>query len=443
MPLRFHLLLHQRGDVRGRFGFLLPQDHERRRQPEDDHQGERHRELRGTTEAAPGSSRQRTRAGLHLGADLPGLQIGGEIRRGAIAVGRVLRQALQADRFEFARDRRHQLARRQRFLRKNPQDHGHEVGVVAALEDRLARQQAIEGGAQGVDVGAAVAVAARAELLGGRVFGGAADAATRGGEFIVAVEPFGQAEVAQFHAAGRVDQDVARLDVAVDEAGFVNPVDDSRQLEDRLRGLGGREHALGLEPLGQGATGHELGHQHRIGTADVEVVQPHERGIVQARQRVGLERETLPVAVLAQPGVEHLHGDGALGRVGGQEDYAEAAVAEFALHGVTALPEFDDLGLLPTGQCRELRRGLRDDEIGFGQARVGDVIDGRVEFELLLGRGAVGRIGGVLAGGSQAGGAEGQMGFEGDCESAARAGFRVRHAITCRKRRRLKRLHIL
>ena len=84
-----------------------------------------------------------------------------------------------------------------------------------------------------------------ARLLGREVLHRAHDLAGRGERHLVG--DAGDAEVGDLDPAVGRDQQVARLDVAVHEAGGVRGLQGGRGLGDDVEHLVGREHALALE----------------------------------------------------------------------------------------------------------------------------------------------------------------------------------------------------
>ena len=133
---------------------------------------------------------------------------------------------------------------------------GEQDGLAGpARERRLAGQALVEDAAEGVAVGAAVHRAAGG-LFGGRVPGGAEERPGAAEGAVVAVGP-GQAEVDQVDVLGvavqdrRGEQDVARLDVAVDQAAGVGGVQGPGHLVEDGQGAGRVEAALGLEDAPQ------------------------------------------------------------------------------------------------------------------------------------------------------------------------------------------------
>ena len=108
---------------------------------------------------------------------------------------------------------------------------------------------------------------------------------------VVRVDPLGQAEIGDLGHAIRGEQDVARLEVAVDDAGLVGQLD----------GSGERRQQLGREPAGLRGTGQAV-----VQAAAFEQLQGHVRqavdfadvvnlkdvGVAEPGDRLGLYRET-------------------------------------------------------------------------------------------------------------------------------------------------------
>ena len=109
------------------------------------------------------------------------------------------------------------------------------VGLVDSfgLEGRLSDQQGVEHDADCPDVDLE-AVPRFAEYLGGDVVGGAA-----GGVPAISgrPDPGGEAEVAQLHLHLVVEEDVAELDIAVDDAVGVEVLEGVDDLEEVVLGL--------------------------------------------------------------------------------------------------------------------------------------------------------------------------------------------------------------
>ena len=92
---------------------------------------------------------------------------------------------------------------------------------VRVVEDRPQSQELVEGGAQGVDVVAAVGLAL--EPLGRHVAQGPGEGL--GGRLVLLLLELRQAEVGDPGVAQGVEQDVVRLDVAVDHPALVGVIE--------------------------------------------------------------------------------------------------------------------------------------------------------------------------------------------------------------------------
>ena len=143
------------------------------------------------------------------------MQVVGQGLGRQVPPARVLLQALQADRLEVARDLRVEPPRRLgRGLAHGVERLGHAV----AAERGLAGQQGVEDRAQAVDVGGRGDRPATPAGLLGRHVGRRAEDRARLGDLDVGLDPLGQAEVGDVRMALVVDQDVRRLEVAVEDA---------------------------------------------------------------------------------------------------------------------------------------------------------------------------------------------------------------------------------
>ena len=172
----------------------------------------------------PGAARQADPPGAdRLVVEEPG-QVLGEVARRLVTVRRPLGQQLQDDRLQVARDPRVEHPGGDRLVRRDLLD---QLGGAAALEGGAEGEQLVEGRAQAVEVGPAVD---RADpgLLGAHVARGAEQAVVLGQARVG--EPSGEPEVGDPDEPAAVDQEVRRLDVAVDHAPVVG-------VPERLGGL--------------------------------------------------------------------------------------------------------------------------------------------------------------------------------------------------------------
>ena len=124
-------------------------------------------------------------------------------------------------------------------------------------------------------------------------------------------------------------QDVGRLEVAVDHAIGVGDMDGPRQGLDEL---GRRPYRLGraLEVLGQAAAGHELEDEVRPARGLADVVDLDDVGVLQAGERRGLGAKAGQVLRAGlEPGQDHLQRHGAIeAELPGLVHDAHAAAAE-------------------------------------------------------------------------------------------------------------------
>jgi len=221
--------------------------------------------------------------------------------------------------------------------------------VVAGRERRVAGQELEQHAAERVDVRARVDAVA-ADLLGGDVVEGADEGTGRGhpGRCLdLAREPeVGQVDVL---AGAALDQDVARLDVAVNESALVRRVERRGDLgDDRGRVLGRQRPPRPQQPAQVGAVDQVHGHEQQpvllAGVMDRDHVRVADRD-----RDPRLLAEAAPEAlVLGQGRRDHLQRDHVVEReVGGAIDDAHPALARNALDSV---PGEDRAGL-------ELRHG--------------------------------------------------------------------------------------
>ena len=207
--------------------------------------------------------------------------------RGRVAPGRLLVEALQADRLEVARQLRHQPRRRHRLA---PLDLLQGLQRRGGPERRPAGQQLVEDRPQGVDVRRRARLPGlTAGLLGGHVAGRAHDqVGPRQGR--LAVQHLGQAEVGDLGRAVGRQQDVGRLQVAVHDPQPVRLGHRAGQLFDQagrpLRRPGGA-----VELPVQAAAGHvlQLEEGQAVGLADV--VDLDDVRVLEPGDRLGLGQE--------------------------------------------------------------------------------------------------------------------------------------------------------
>jgi hypothetical protein len=156
-------------------------------------------------------------------------------------------------------------------------------------ERRLAAQELVQDDAQRVHVGAGVRRYALG-LLGAEVGGGADD---RPGacQLLGVVEGTGDAKVHHLHAAVGGQQDVARLDVAVEHAGMVGDGECGGRLGGDLGSSACQQRAFGAADVAQGPPLDEL-HHHVVGLAVLAPVEDrHDVGVAEVGGGLGLAAE--------------------------------------------------------------------------------------------------------------------------------------------------------
>ena len=221
-----------------------------------------------------------------------------------VSVGRVLGQSLADDAFDLLRETRSQLLHRPRLLVDDGVEHG---PFAVPAERKRPGGHLVEDDAERPDVGAGVDVLARG-LFGGHV-GDRADGHPRDRHPGLAGQ-LGQAEVEDLGLSIGRDHDVARLDVAVDDAvlvGLGQPPGDLGGDPDRF---GRRQVPLG-DPVLQAfarIAGHDDVKAAVLGLIDL--VDGADVGVVEARRGARFVDETLPgLGVRRRARGEELEGD--------------------------------------------------------------------------------------------------------------------------------------
>ena len=136
-----------------------------------------------------------------------------------------------------------------------------------------------------------------------------------------------------------LDEDVARLDVAVDDAARVDGADRLGDAAGEAEQVGRGQRAVVLDDLVEGRAGHVAGHDVGAGRHDVGVDDARDPRVADAREGVDLTGQALPgVGVVRDVGAQHLDRDGAAARVEGEVDDAHAALADLLDEAVRADP---------------------------------------------------------------------------------------------------------
>ena len=169
-------------------------------------------------------------------------------RRGVATLG-LLRHRLADDRLEVARDRRVELPRRWRL---DVSDLAEQLLPIGAVEGRPRREQLVEGRPQRVDVGPRVEDPPAGRLFGTHVAQGAEQVAAE--REVAGTLEAGQAEVGDPEMAAAVDQQVAGLDVTMQDAqpmrvlqglGRLHRQSGRRAARTGLPGVGGEAWSVG------------------------------------------------------------------------------------------------------------------------------------------------------------------------------------------------------
>jgi hypothetical protein len=219
-----------------------------------------------------------------------------------------------------------------------------QVVDVVALEGRLTHQHRVEQHAEREDVGAAIeAVLLLAQALGREVRGCAQDLALARERRLACL---GDPEVEQHRPLIAADEDVRRLDVAVDDAACVSDAQGLGHVEADLHGVEIDQLLLLAQDLGERAALQVLHHVEVDAAAGVRVVAATELGVLavvedgddarvlELADHLDLAEEALDhLLALAlvghQIGLDGLDGDAAIdARIPGVVDHAHAAAAE-------------------------------------------------------------------------------------------------------------------
>ncbi len=168
------------------------------------------------------------------------------------------------------------------------------VGELAARERHLAHEQVIEGAAEGVDVGAAVGLVAVAGLLGREVVGGAQHLLAvflRQRAVVLPLAGERQPEVEDLDGAALVEDQVGRLDVAMDDTLLVGVVEAEGRLPDGIHGVANRQRSLLLDLRVEIGAVDVLHRQVVDGAGGVEVERPHDVVMGEPERLAGLALE--------------------------------------------------------------------------------------------------------------------------------------------------------
>ena len=175
-----------------------------------------------------------------------------------------------------------------------------------------------------------------AGLLGAHVGRRAHDRAA-GRQLDVGLDALGQAEVGDVRVTLLVDQDVRRLQVAMEDAAHVGVLDGFGRLDHQGHGRAEIVPERG-ELIGEVAPLDELHAEIALAVVLADFVNRDDAGVVEQRDGLGLVLEPAQVGVVGQhAGLDHLEGDGSVeADLPGLVDDAHAAAAQLFLNLVIA-----------------------------------------------------------------------------------------------------------
>ena len=221
-----------------------------------------------------------------------------------MAVGRAKPGRLQTDAFQLRRDRLVERARRRRLARR---DALHHLLARRRLERAATGQQLVKDHAKAVDIRTRVnAMAFIPRLLGAHV----GDGADEGGASAHVLLPQRQAEIDEHGTAARYEEDVARLDVAVDEAALVCVLQRQGDVLDNFDRLVQRHASLANAAAQIDAIDQLRDDETLPGGGSTDVIDGDDAGMIEPGEDAGLFEEGLVRARRAeQTHVQHLDGD--------------------------------------------------------------------------------------------------------------------------------------
>jgi len=204
-------------------------------------------------------------------------------------------------------------------------------GRCEAADGQLAREHLIEDHAQRIDVRALVHILRMLQLFGRHVVGRAhgVAAGSEGKLFPGLAHQLGDAEVRDLHPAARVEQDILRLDVAVQDAFVMGELERLTNLRHQHHGLLRGEPAR-LHRLAQVHAVNELHQQKEEPARLAEVIDRDDIRVVEPGQNPGLAVEAFgECGIGGQRLRQELERNQAVEpRLAGLEDDAHAALAD-------------------------------------------------------------------------------------------------------------------
>ncbi len=319
-------------------GCDAPLQHRGTSQPAEQHRQEPEAIRGGQCRLAPGplGDRLDDAGGTHADrlAGRPASQVIRQHGGRGVAIGRVLLQAFQADQFEVARNLGIPL--RWRFRRPGP--HGVErIDHALAAKRGLAGHQRVEDRAQAINVRRqGDRPTATRRLLGAHVGRRAQDRAA-GRQLVVGLDQLGQAEVGDVGVPVSVDQDIGRLQVAVEDSAHVSVLNGVGRLDHQGRD-GAMVVAVRGELLREVAPDDQLHAEVALTFVLADFIHGDDAGVVEKRDGLGLVLKPTQLGVVGQePGLHHLEGDRPVeADLPGPVDHAHAAPPQLFLQQVVA-----------------------------------------------------------------------------------------------------------
>ena len=128
-----------------------------------------------------------------------------------------------------------------------------------------------------------------------------------------------------------VEQDVGRLQVAVDHPALVGELDGFRHLHHQLGGLPGQQRAIG-QAVGEALTLDEAHTEVMLALVLADLVNRHDAGVIKVGRSLGLGVEPLDVGLVGElTGEDHLERDRTIqAHLSRLEHDAHAAAGDFA-----------------------------------------------------------------------------------------------------------------
>ena len=241
----------------------------------------------------------------------PGFEVGGDLGRTAVPPTDRLLQALVADRLQISGKGAVEDPKRDRivFLHQAQRRHGrrgHERGSPG--------EHRVQHGAESVDVGPRSDPRHVPDRLFRGHVAGRTDRLSRPGQLVVALDPPDQPEIGDPGVALFVDQDVPRLEVAVEHALFVRVLDRPGRLAEELGGFPGIQRPV-RDPLPERGSTDEVEREVVASLKRADLVHGDDRGVPQTSRRPRLDQESLDLFLGCEPpGEDHLHRDDAIQR---------------------------------------------------------------------------------------------------------------------------------